>query len=386
MVKFLHTADLQIGMRATDASTKGERLREARLATLEKIVHLAQQEEVDFIIIAGDLFEDNLVYLKTVYSVIQLLQRSTPIPVFILPGNHDPLDSGSIYKRSEFDSDLTGNIRILDEAKAISFYDKCILYPCPVMERWSPADPTDWIPTRDDSSIRIGIAHGSLPLGQVSDYPISQDVCAVKGLDYLALGHWHGRTLYGDNAMAYPGTPEQTRFGEKEAGSVLIVTIEAAGTPPITESHPVNTITWLDWTRDLSSSPELIIQMLQEEIKQFPAGANTVLRLTLTGVIPAEILRLITELDMWLQARCDNGDLLYAELKTQLQTIEAREGALHELIERDPIIGEVLATLQYLAGQPINTSLPTDEPSNDSRAIAEEAIALLSTFAMEVAK
>ena len=125
MVRFLHMADVQLGMRAQDATEVGERLRDARFDTLKCCVELAESQEVDFVIIAGDLFEHNQVSAHTVSRAVQILQDSEPIPVYILPGNHDWLDAGSVYERPEFAPQTARNVVVLRERKPIEVREGC---------------------------------------------------------------------------------------------------------------------------------------------------------------------------------------------------------------------------------------------------------------------
>jgi len=60
-MKFLHTADWQIGMKAAALGDAGARVREERLAAGRRVVEAAKSHHVDFVLVAGDLFEDNAV-------------------------------------------------------------------------------------------------------------------------------------------------------------------------------------------------------------------------------------------------------------------------------------------------------------------------------------
>ena len=286
MIKFVHTADVQLGMKASEAGECGERLREARFSALQRIVQIAREEEADFILIAGDLFEDNQVATRTVSRAVQLLQAAAPIPVYILPGNHDWYDAGSVYRRHDFSEAEAGNITVLTAAEAVEAADGCTLYPCPVTERWDYLDPTTWIPPReDDDDIRIGAAHGTLPIpGEERILPIEPDTAQRKGLDYLALGHTHGLRRYDSDRLAYPGTPEQTSFGEEGAGQVLVVSIES-GRLPVVEERRTGTLTWLTWERRISGPVEEALAELREETQAIEDGPQTLLRLRLSGTV-----------------------------------------------------------------------------------------------------
>jgi len=98
MVKFLHTADWHLGIKYTKLGPNAEKAREIRIDTVKKLMDSAKKKKVDFIIIAGDLFDNNDVDRRLIDIVANIMKRVEPIPVYILPGNHDPLtrDSGSV--------------------------------------------------------------------------------------------------------------------------------------------------------------------------------------------------------------------------------------------------------------------------------------------------
>lgn len=405
MVRFIHTADIQLGMRAKEATGAGQHLRDARMTTLSNIVTLATEEHVDFVLIAGDLFEDNQVSAMTVSRTVQILQQASPIPVYILPGNHDRLDTGSVYLREAFAPEKAGNITVLREPAPISVGDGCVLYPCPVRERSSFTDPTAWIPARSNASIRIGVAHGGVTtIRQDFDYPIPPTAPSDRELDYLALGDWHGMAIYDGNRMTYPGTPEQTSFGEDIArtGQVLLVSIAQAGVESGIERKAVGTLRWLDWTREVQAPVAECLQAIKDEVTGLDDGVKTLLRLTLTGTLPTDALAAVDELDLWLDARCANGDLLYAEQRVQLRTTEELAGALRKSVEAEPILAAAVANLQRLAA-PERTEIdcagqhPRDllellewwkqtnpPPGLEPGDTAERALALLAEITMEV--
>jgi DNA repair exonuclease SbcCD nuclease subunit len=166
-----------------------------------------------------------------------------------------------------------------------------VLYPCPVREKFSRKDPTAWIPVESTSEIRIGLAHGSFEgVGRDDlELPIPRDASSRAGLDYLALGHWHSLALFPDGTgasrAAYPGTPEPSRFGERDSGKVLIVEIEAPQSPPRITPVNVGGLTWEVLEADLRKEGDL--NRLKEKIESFPQPENTLLALKLTGFIRA---------------------------------------------------------------------------------------------------
>ncbi len=405
MLRLLHTADVQLGMKANDAGVRGERLRAARLETLRRLVDLAQEREVHCVLIAGDLFENNQVKPVTVAQAVQILQALDPVPVFILPGNHDWLDGSSVYERHDFREGPSRNVHVLRAPEPLPFRDDVMLYPCPLGQRTSPLDPTDWIPPRErEDVIRIGIAHGCLPHARPEDrdFPIGVDTAVLKGLDYLALGHYHNRQVFSQQRVAMAGTPEQTKFGEQDTGYVLIVELDGPGTTPRIEPVPVGTLTWLDLTAEWGEGAGAARQALQQRIAELPAGDSTLLRLKLTGVVRPDELVEVEHLRTWLTAHCENRQLLHGELSEKLRTTEAVAGALRELVQGDTVLAGALADLDRLAAletggeKTVETvvSRPVDElVQTVARAsiteyspsqVAGEAVLLLARLAEEV--
>jgi hypothetical protein len=95
-VRFIHTADLQLGMtrRFLDADAQA-RYAQARIDGLTAIGRMAAAERAAFVVVAGDVFETNRVRPRTVGRALEAM-ASIPVPVFLLPGNHDPVG----YKNS----------------------------------------------------------------------------------------------------------------------------------------------------------------------------------------------------------------------------------------------------------------------------------------------
>ena len=295
-MKFLHTADWQLGMKAVQVGGAGERVRGERLKTAERIVRLARDQAVDFMLLAGDTFEDNAVERVLIQQAADLL-GGVGLPVYLIPGNHDPLVPGSVWEHPSWGS--RSNLRILSEEKPVAVPGGR-LYPCPVREKFSRKDPTAWIPAESTNEIRLGLAHGSFEGvgGDELELPIPRDAASRAGLDYLALGHWHSLALFptgsGVPRAAYPGTPEPSRFGERDSGKVLIVEIEAPQSTPRITPMNVGGLIWETQTADIRKAGDLA--RLRETIEAWPKPEDTLLALKVTGFLGAgeqeELVRL----------------------------------------------------------------------------------------------
>jgi DNA repair exonuclease len=140
-MKFLHTADWQLGMKAAHVGEVGARLREERLLAARRVVETAQVHSAQFILVAGDTFEDNGVDRVLVQKAADILAGSN-IPVFIIPGNHDPFTPGSVWEHPAWKS--AGSVQVLYEEQPVEIPGG-FLYPCPVKEKHSGKDPTAWM-------------------------------------------------------------------------------------------------------------------------------------------------------------------------------------------------------------------------------------------------
>ena len=185
-MRFLHTADWQIGMKASHVGEAGSRVREERLEAARRVVEAARSALADFILIAGDTFEDNGVDRILVQKVADIL-ASFNGPVFIIPGNHDPLLPGSVWEHPAWIANE--HVHVLREEKAIVIPGG-MLYPCPIRAKRSGMDPVAWIPLDEGEGIHIGLAHGTVEGIQIEepDYPIARDAATHHQARLFGLG------------------------------------------------------------------------------------------------------------------------------------------------------------------------------------------------------
>lgn len=119
-VRILHTSDWQLGMKFAALGEDGQaRFREARLAAIERVFTVAKDRHCDAIVVAGDVFDHNLLD-RQVYRRAMDVLAGAPCPVYLLPGNHDPLDAASIYGKAEFQALAareTAPVIVLDDSQ-----------------------------------------------------------------------------------------------------------------------------------------------------------------------------------------------------------------------------------------------------------------------------
>ncbi len=286
-MKFIHTADWQLGMKAVHVGEAAARVREERLAAARRVIKAAHDHGADFVLIAGDTFEDNGVERALIQKVADILGGS-PVPVYLIPGNHDPLTPGSVWEHPAWKT--MEHVHVLREEKSVEIPGG-ILYPCPVKDKRSRKDPTAWIPSANTGAIRIGLAHGTVegvPQPE-PDHPIPRDAASRAGLDYLALGHWHSTAIYplpdGSVRMAYCGTHEATSFGERDSGNVLVVEIAGPGVPPLVTPVRTGGLSWMVIEKDIRQPGDL--QRVRQDIESQNNPGSTLVELRLKGLLAA---------------------------------------------------------------------------------------------------
>ena len=290
MVKFLHTADWHLGIKYTQLGEKADKARQIRIQTIQKLVNTAKNENLDFVLIAGDLFDSNDLDRRIVNTVVEILASAPNTPFYIIPGNHDPLTKDSFYNEKAWN--VAENVTIFKENKPfeLPFCDATI-YPCPVTQKQSRKDPTEWIMGKE-TEVSIGLAHGNLQIPGFTDeanFPINPERATISNLDYLALGEWHSlyeHSTEGIKKTIYPGTPETTKFGEPNSGNAVIVELNQPGESPSIKPIKLGTVSWDSVEKNINNLQNL--KDLENEIKQFENPNNTVFNLNLKGVSTQE--------------------------------------------------------------------------------------------------
>jgi hypothetical protein len=143
------------------------------------------------------------------------------------------------------------------------------------------------------------------------DFPIAADAAARGRLDYLALGHWHSTLGDGGGRCWYCGTHETSKFGERESGNVLVVTLKAQGAVPEVERVRTGVLTWLDQQVDLDHQP---LADAMRRFREWTEPERHLLRIGLQGAAGAETVAQVEELRTLLSNRflytgCDESNL-----------------------------------------------------------------------------
>ncbi len=249
MFRFLHAADVHldsplVGL-ARYESAPVEAVRGATRRAFANLVGVAIDEEVAFVLLAGDLYDGDWKDYRTgLFFVGQMAKlRDARIPVFVVAGNHDAA------------SQLTKNLRPPDnvhffstkkpETRLLEAFDVAI-HGQGFASRAVTEDLAAAYPVADPDLFHVGLLHTSLNgrEGHATYAPTSSEVLAQKGYQYWALGHVHKREVVSkDPWIVFPGNLQGRHAREVGPKGCTLVTVEDGAISHIEERH-VDVLRW----------------------------------------------------------------------------------------------------------------------------------------------
>lgn len=231
MVRILHAADFHLDSAFTGLSEQQARQRRQESRQLpRRMVEYANDNGVQLMLLAGDLFDSDALYGETAQELAAALATFRG-QVVIAPGNHDCYTAASPYARTLWPE----NVHIFT-APHISRLPLpqygCTVYGAAFTAPEMP-DAADLVDIASgDEGVAIGLIHGEVGVKGSRYRPIPVASIARSGLDYLALGHVHGFSgvqTAGGTAYAYPGCPEGRGFDELGDKGFLLGEVDKGG-------------------------------------------------------------------------------------------------------------------------------------------------------------
>ncbi|MBW0015905.1 exonuclease SbcCD subunit D [Mycobacterium sp.] len=293
-MRFLHTADWQLGMtRHFLAGDAQPRYSAARRDAVAGLGALAAEVGAEFVVVAGDVFEHNQLAPQVVGQSLEAM-RAIGIPVYLLPGNHDPLDASSVYTGTLFTAERPANVIVLDKAGVYEIRPGLEIVAAP----WRCKVPTtDLVAGVLDGLLpgptRILVAHGGVDvLDPDRDKPslirlAKLDEALSRGtVHYAGLGDKHSLTRVGDSGRVwYSGSPEATNFDDVESnpGHVLVVDIDESDPHRAGTVQPRHVGRWRFVTMHRQVDNRRDIADLDLNLDLMTDKDRTVVRLALTG-------------------------------------------------------------------------------------------------------
>lgn len=322
--RFLHTADLHLDSPIASLALRNgelaELVRGATRRALERIVDLAIEENVDALLIAGDLYDGGQTSMATALFLVGQMRRleAAGIGAFVIRGNHDA--------QSQITRELTfpANVHVFDgrgrpvRAGTLADGREVHVHGISFGQPHAPASllPSYRAPVTD--AVNIGMLHTSLAgSGRHDNYaPVGVAELVAHGFDYWALGHIHQRAVHAERPhVVMPDIPQGRDINEAGSKSVTLVTVGDDGAIDIEERHlaiaafervGVDIDGVEDWASMLRA-----VKIALEHAKQRLSADHIVCRVTLSGTTPLA----------WRLRR--DHDLLLAELQAEADGIGA---------------------------------------------------------------
>lgn len=292
MVRFLHTSDWQLGMTRHFLDEEAQALfTQARFEIIREIGRHAAAVDCEFVVVCGDVFETNQVDRRSVARALEAL-GTISIPVYLLPGNHDPLDPASVFRSPAFEERRPPHVHVIEDMQPIEVRPGVELVGAP----WVSKRPLQDLvaaacaqlePARDVTRICVG--HGAVDrLSPDRENPAlirveaAEEALRQGRIHYLALGDRHSLTRVGETGRIwYAGTPEPTDYDEEAPGNVLVVEASQTG---VTVT-PQRTGTWRFLRQAFELNDDTDLDALGSWLEALEDKQRTIVKLGLAGTL-----------------------------------------------------------------------------------------------------
>ena len=297
---FIHTSDFQLGMQRWFLSGEAQaRFDDSRLEAIKRLGDLAERSGAEFIVVAGDVFERNSLSNQVTGRAREALAK-LPVPVFLLPGNHDPLIADSVFFTA-VNKEAAPDVHVIADSKPVTLREGVEIVGAPFKARTATHDLVAEMlkPLDATEGIRVAIGHGQIHGWGDSDKLDSIDLNNVEAkiragaIDYLALGDTHSTMELGSSGAVVLGTPETTDFrhlpaggGESDSGNALVVTIEknsVTDTTVTVKKEPIGQWTFESIEMDINSEED--VDRFIAQLNDYPDKHRVVIKYGLRGTI-----------------------------------------------------------------------------------------------------
>ena len=379
MIKFIHAADIHLdsalhGLERYDGAPVNE-IRSASRRAFDNLIELAIDEEVDFVLLAGDIYDgDWKDYNTGLYFVERMVRlRDAGVRVFMVTGNHDAA------------SQITKHLRLPDNVTmfATNKPERAVLDDLGVAihgqgfaSRAVTEDLSLAYHQGDPQYFNIGMLHTCLDgkPGHEPYAPCTVDGLRSKGYQYWALGHVHKREEVSHEPwIIFPGNIQGRHIRETGPKGCTLVTVENGEVVGV-EHRDLDVMRWSLCELDVTTS-----ETVDDIYEQVRGGLQTALdaaegrpvavRLVLQGSCSAHT-KLHAGREHWVQEYCALATGLGgAGVWLEKVSIKTRPSvSVDEVLARDDALGGLLRAIQNIELD--DTAL--DELANEVSALRQK--------------
>lgn len=275
-MKFIHAADIHLDSPLLGISAYPDApvdtLRGATRAAFTNLVSEAIDLEIDFLIIAGDLYDGGWKDHNTgIYFCKEMGRlKKVGIPVYLLFGNHDA--ESEMTKKLQ----LPDNVFVFDSRKSTTFQIENLrvaLHGRSFREAATMDNLVIGYPVPMKGMFNIGVLHTALEgnAAHANYAPCSLDELHAKGYDYWALGHVHEHKIWqGASTIVFPGNLQGRYIKETGARGAVLVTVDEVGVQDVERLY-VDVLRWHDLEVDAApcNSMSEVVQAIARQLEQF---------------------------------------------------------------------------------------------------------------------
>ncbi|WP_129045192.1 metallophosphoesterase family protein [Companilactobacillus metriopterae] len=312
-MKFIHAADLHLDTPFTGISKYSlevqNKLKKSTYSAAKKIFETALEENVDFIILAGDVFDntERSLSAQTFLNEQFIRLQENNIDVFIIYGNHDYFrnDLGIL----EYPSNVHVYGQDVETIRYVSKDNKIVdLTGFSYYQQHIDEKMIEKFPIRGTADYQIGILHGGIGDDNYAPFQISELVS--KGYDYWALGHIHKREILNQNPyIIYPGDTQGRNQNETGVKGFYLVDIN---------SNQVNidfkeSSEYIFEVKNIAISKDESLKAIIDDISALLVDDNTLVTLNINHAenLDEDVIRMIDRGELQDQFKNNSDSLLY---------------------------------------------------------------------------
>lgn len=341
-MRFIHAADIHLDSPLTGLSVYAdapvEMLRTATRDAFTNLVSEAIEQQVDFMVIAGDLYDGAWKDYNTgIYFCKEMGRlKKEAIPVYLLFGNHDA--ENEMTKKLQ----LPDNVFTFGTRTPTTFRIdllKVALHGRSFKEAATTENLVTGYPPPMQGMLNIGVLHTALEGSSVhANYaPCSLKELHAKGYDYWALGHVHEYKIWnGPSTVVFPGNLQGRHIREAGARGAVLVTADESGVQKV-ERLFVDVLRWKSLEVDVTECTSLadVVRAIGRELEVIvdngPSTIPSAVRVTVTGKTSAhgDLFGLESQLraEVLALAAVIGADRLWIE-KVKVSTSAADDGTV----------------------------------------------------------
>ena len=292
-MKFVHIADIHFDspfVNLSDRENLGDIKRLEQRRVFKKVIEYIKENQIPYLFIAGDLYEQKYIQKTTIEYMNQLFQEIPNTKIYISPGNHDPYIKNSYYTKFNWNE----NVHIFDVKIEKISLENVDIYGYGFNDFYCTECGIENLEIENKDKLNILVIHSTIDGANLEEKQynsIPRRVLEEKGFDYVATGHIHKLDYhsYENQKIVYPGSLISLGFDELGEHGMIVGEIEEENKTLKTEFIPLSENNFEEMELDVTDI--LSKEALLEKINELEIPDNSFVKIILVGKRHFEIDR-----------------------------------------------------------------------------------------------